>query len=158
MPLALKYRAAARTISTQLDLIVPRIATMQATYIAKHGRYLQLLPTHAKPPVDGSPKAPDRRTRTIKDRRRRKLVPDGVDANGDPKSRVEIIEDDSWVDVQVATPNTVSIAVYDYDGPLGKGYVVMGSIMVGADTVTATRPVGPETYRADTVEVTNDGR
>ena len=145
MPLASRYRPAATTLGSELDLIAPRIATMQAAYLSRHGRYLQLLPTHVSVPVEGAPKVADAVTRAPADRRRR-------DEAG------AVVEDDSWSVTRVPTPASVSMAVHDYDGPQGRGYVVVGSILVGVDMVVAVRPVGPEKHRIDSVEVIADGR
>lgn len=101
------------------------IQTMQANYLAAHGRYWQGLKTHSVRPADGAETAPD-------------LL------NDKPTDQAH-----RWSDVftlPATMPARVTINVYD--GPQGRGYEAIVSVKIGSDVWRRVAQVGPETHRA----------
>ena len=144
----IRYRAAEARAKAALAPVVVKVVTYQATYFARHGRYLQLLPSHAQTPSETTPTPADRTRRAPRDRRSR--VFDGMDGET-PVYRT--VEDDTWADTGITLPDACSVAVSDYSGPKGHGFVVVAEIKVGADTVVVERPFGPERYRRNATRV-----
>ena len=100
------------------------LQTKQATYLGAHGRYFQGLPSHTATPADGNDAAPDSLTATPS------------------------YQTDSWASLGGFPATTKSvIECHQYDGPLGKGYLVFLTVLVGGRRWRRAIEFGPETFR-----------
>lgn len=97
---------------------------IQADFYSNYGRYWQGLRTHIVVPEAGSPSPPMTTTH--------------------PTDQPE-----SWADVGVPLSDTMDMAltVSVYDGPSGKGYVVVAETVISETLWLRTINFGPETWR-----------
>jgi hypothetical protein len=121
-------------IETQCDAVLATLQTnlvsIQATHLASNGRYWQGKQTPSSVPAEGVKPAPDL-----------SLKPLGGQ---------------SWQEKAVPLPAGLecSVEVQEYVGPKGKGYVVLGRIILSGRTYAKVVNVGPEVERnQDWVEV-----
>ncbi len=98
------------------------IATKQAAFKLANGRHFQILPQPAIPPVDGVKTAPN------------------TTAKGDASTV-------SFSDQSISVPATVpcSMAIDNYTGPLGQGYVIRLTLVKDGKTYMKAINNGPET-------------
>ena len=111
---------AQRQADTQIHQVQLQLERLQADRIARGAPLLQLASTHERPPAELNPP--------------------------DPARRVGI---DSWYSSRVELPDRmgVSVAVHVYDGPRGRGYVLVCTMV--RDRITWQREIniGPEAWR-----------
>lgn len=119
------------TIDAEIAVIGPQIATFQGSYILQAGKgaeYYQMLWSHTTLPADGSIKTAD-------------------NLNAKPTDR----PDDGtllWQTIK-STDQTSNfrIRVDTYDGPKGKGYVVVYQVEITKGIWQRSENVGPEKWR-----------
>jgi len=100
------------------------IVSKQAAYLAANGRYFQCLSTHSEIPVDGAKTAPAT----------------------DVKTDASVV---SYSEQSIPLPESTScaVAIDNYNGPSGKGYVIRLTTNQSGKIYTKRINVGPETYR-----------
>lgn len=111
-------------IDAQWAPFAATLQTKQATYLGTHNRYFQGLPSNTAMPGDGTDATPDNLTAT------------------------PVYQADSWTSLGgfPATTKCV-IECHQYSGPLGKGYVVFLTVLVGGQRWRRAIEFGPETFR-----------
>lgn len=112
-------------IDAALESYRATVASVQAAYLATHGRYAQGLPTHSTPPTVGSPSAPDALLASLHD------------------------QSDTWSDLmpQSGIPELwrFSLAIDVYGSGAGVGYRLVAAVKDGnGDTWTRTIDEGPQ--------------
>lgn len=114
-------------VDTQIDAVLPTITVKANNFFAANGRYWQALRTHSVPPLDG------------------------VDENPDVGIKAPTDQGDGWPIALRNRQYPMAISVDVYDGPQGKGWVVVitSRVTEGAEIVTWVRVVniGPEIWR-----------
>jgi hypothetical protein len=116
------------TIQTSCDSVIDGVVTQlsgkQTTYLGSKGGYCQLLPTHTVIPADGTTETPI-------------LTAKPTDQN------------DSWSTQSVTLSSKIpcALSVNYYNGPSGKGYEVVGLVVISGRTYMRRVNVGPETHR-----------
>lgn len=119
---------AVRDVQIAAEAFVPgflaELATKQAAYLTRTGRYWQGLISHAIRPAEGVPLAPDRTRR--------------------PTDQVE-----TWLGEGYTLPALMAFAVsvHTYSGTHGQGYEVVTEFGFGGLAHVRTWQVGPETHR-----------
>jgi len=114
------------SIDLKLGNITATLDLKQANYFATHGRYWQGLRTPAEIPVDGA------------------TLP--IDLDRKPTDQAE-----SWRDMNFALPpnQEMSIEVHTHNGPLGHGYTLIVTVMLGPDRWIRPRGFGPHGVTRD---------
>jgi hypothetical protein len=105
----------------------PEIEAKQEAFFAQHGRYFQGLCTHRVPPEDGQPAQADR-------------------LGSHPNYQTE-----TWLDVGYdpgAPGPRAALAIDQYVGPAGAGYVCKLSLLIGGDYWVRRINNGPEADRS----------
>ena len=106
--------------------VIAQIDDVQSIHITGHARYWQGTNIHSVHPADGNERTPDRLDVAI---------------------RSLETWDEKGINVR---PNTKSnYAVHEYDGPSGKGYIIIQSVISGADTYQRLIDKGPEGRSTD---------
>lgn len=118
-PIEIRNNANARLVDA-----LPVIQTRQGTFFAANGRYWQGLRTMSFTPADGETRTPDVGTRTP------------TDQTGAP-----------WPAAIRSLGMEIALQCDAYDGPLGKGYVLIAQVSIGDRTWERARNEGPETWR-----------
>jgi len=119
------------TIDTRLAASMTLIETIQNDYFQEHGRYAQALFTHSTAPADESEAAPDQLEQSPTD------------------------QDETWNDLASGVmPATMlsRMKVDTYDGPSGKGYIVVLEKIINDDTYVRRINVGPESHHSQNWE------
>jgi hypothetical protein len=111
------------TIETELAAVLSELALKQTPYFAAHGRYWQGARTHATPPADGIPLAPN--------------------LNAKPPDQTA-----SWATLGIALPplTTAAYTVWAYQSPAGHGYVVHADVLISGVYHRKSVNVGPEAW------------
>lgn len=111
-------------IDQRLAAKAGEIVAKQAAYLAAHGRYWQGLCTHSVIPEDGEELPPDR------------------------AAEKPFYQAESWLDLGGLPETTMSALRIDtYDGPHGKGFVVVSEVMIDGQLWSRSINFGPETFR-----------
>lgn len=118
------------TLTDNIDQLLSskwsQVVSAQVNHAASAGRFCQLLPTMEAVPKDGAEVSPDKLARK---------------AGGETKS---------WEDFAGILPAKLrsKIEVTAYDGPEGKGFVLILMVNEGQTTLQRCLNHGPETWRS----------
>src|SRR3989304_5055575 len=118
-----------KSIDMVIDAYLPKLQAYEINYLDAKGRgYMQALWSHSAPPADGALVAPD-------------LLA------SKPTDQAESLAD-LWSAVVIASGEIpVRLRIDVYDGPDGKGYVIIVECIVAARTYTRSINTGGEKWR-----------
>src|SRR3990172_1113693 len=118
-----------KSIDMVIDAYLPKLQAYEINYLDAKGRgYMQALWSHSAPPADGALVAPD-------------LLA------SKPTDQAESLAD-LWSAVVIASGEIpVRLRIDVYDGPDGKGYVIIVECIVSARTYTRSINTGGEKWR-----------
>lgn len=113
------------TIDVRVTLLLPNLAARQEAYRTARKRYFQGPRTHAAPPQDG------------------------VSRPADGLGRRPSDQMDTWALFGVsAWTEPFAVEVHAYDGPRGKGWLAVLSVVIAGEHWRRVIQVGPETHRS----------
>ena len=128
--------------------VVDKIDAAQEAHVAgRRRKCFQLLPCFkGAPPTKDTAIPADVKAAPSRGAGLVERVPDGVDAKGQPKSKVVTTPDPTWADVLKGDDPALpcDVRVDEYDGPNGVGYIVTYTATLDGVTYTASEDRGPE--------------
>lgn len=112
------------TANAKIDAELAEIEAAQTTFFNANGRYWQGRMQPSIAPADGATGS--------------------CNMSDHPTDQAQ-----TWTDVNIVLPslNDVALAVDVYDGPMGKGYVVRGEVMIAGARWVRCINYGPDTWR-----------
>ena len=115
-------------IDVKLGNVIADIVAFQAAEAGKSGEFYQTLWTHSEPPADGALVVPDR-------------------LYSFPSDQIGKSAQAQWDAVKLPAALEARYRVDVYDGPKGKGFVVILQSQLDGATWQKSLNYGPETYR-----------